>query len=525
MKLKQFLLTAFVGQVLLMLFAGLFGIYTLASVLDRYERDVRLSFRSERAVNTLASDYAVQMQQWKVTLLKAKSQESLDKYRDLFEVTQKRVYANAEILASESTGEVKKSLEEFIASHRALSDLYMKALWDFSASGFDNAVADAALGDQDKEPEQHLKSAIKHQLTEEERVSEVANASASFALWASIAVMFCFGLAGAIAAGFIAKKIEGRLGGDPVDVVEIAKAVASGDLTSEVVPKRGDETSIIAHMALMQKNLSSLVSKVRNSVDEVLSEGTNISSANEALARGALAQAASVSKTEESVHDLSEKVDSNAASAENARQLVVKATDLATVGGDVVNDVVSTMRDISASSKRIADIIAVIDSIAFQTNILALNAAVESARAGEHGRGFAVVSGEVRTLATRTSSAAREIKELIQASLQTIETGAVLADRAGGSVRSMVGAIKEANQAIQQIASSSAGQITALNVIEAAIADVGLTANENTNVVRSVLRSTESLRAKADELTEVVAAFQLKEQSPNVHSKPMLISQ
>lgn len=510
MKLKNSALIAIGMQVILMLGAGLYGIHALSNVLDIYERDVRKSFQNERAVNSLMAKYHQQTQQWKVTLLKAKSQESLDKYREIFDGLQKEVATQAGTLQASTSGEVRTTIEAFIREHKILGDLYMKALWDFSASGFDNAVADAALAEKDKVPELSLQKAIERQYVEESHVSNLATSAAEHALWTSIGVMICFGAIAVAAAIYTTSRIERRVGGDPTDAVDIARSVANGDLSITVKTVTNDSSSIIAHLALMKQNLSHLVAQVRLAAVDVTAVSGRISAANDTLAQRTESQASSVVQTASAIVNLSNKVHANATSAHEARALVMTATQLATVGGDAVTDMVNTMRDISCAGNRISDIIAVIDSIAFQTNILALNAAVESARAGEHGRGFSVVSSEVRSLATRTSSAAQEVKTLIQSSLLTVDKGTTLAERAGTNVSHMVIAIQDASHAIQAISVASIDQTITLLGIEQAISDVDVATQENSQLVASVLKSTEHLHAKATDLLSLVNAFKLE---------------
>ncbi|MDH4449614.1 MAG: methyl-accepting chemotaxis protein [Rhodoferax sp.] len=509
MKLKQFTLVAFGVQILLMLAAGLYGIYSLSRVLDLYERDVRQSFQTERAVHALAAKYHDQMLQWKVTLLKAKSQETLDTHREAFDRQQAEVLAQAKTLAQASGGEVRGAIEQFIAAHEELGKAYMKAMWDFNASGFDNAVADAAMADQDTVPKRHLDKAVELQRNEEGRVSELATTTARRAELLSVLVMVGFGVLGLLATQYVSSRIVRSVGGDPTLAVAIAKSVAHGDFSNVHSARTPHADSIIGHLAMMQQNLARLVAEVRASASNVKLESEHIARANEDLAAGSDQQTYFVRDATSTVHKMAEIVTTNQSSAEHARNLVSQTTELANVSGQTVADVVNAMQEISASSKRISEIIAVIDSIAFQTNILALNAAVESARAGEHGKGFAVVSAEVRSLANRTTEAASEIKTLIHNSLGTVERGAQLADRAGHNVVNMVDAIRQANEAIQAISQASHMQAAALTDIETAMSNVENTTQRNSGLVEGVLHSTANLHAKSSDMLMSVNAFKL----------------
>jgi methyl-accepting chemotaxis protein len=255
--------------------------------------------------------------------------------------------------------------------------------------------------------------------------------------------------------------------------------------------------------------ISAIVSTVRNGSDSISAASHEIASGNTDLSHRTEMQAAALGSTASSVNDLSQAVSQNADNASQANDLALGASRIAVKGGEVVNRVVSTMDEINTSSKRIADIIGVIDGIAFQTNILALNAAVEAARAGEQGRGFAVVASEVRSLAQRSAAAAREIKGLIQASVERVEQGTALVDQAGSTMGEIVAAIQRVTAIMSEISGASGAQSSGVSRLGQAVAEMDETTQQNAALVEQSAAASESLRQQAQQLVEAVAAFKL----------------
>lgn len=326
-------------------------------------------------------------------------------------------------------------------------------------------------------------------------------------------------LLGVILAWQITKSIT-----TPMDrAVKIAQTVALGDLTSEIDVKTKDETGLLLQaLQDMNGNLQNIVSKVRNGTDAIAAASGQIASGNFDLSSRTESQASAIEETASSMEELTETVKQNANNAQHANQLAMSASAVATKGGSVVSEVIQTMTSINESSKKIVDIISVIDGIAFQTNILALNAAVEAARAGEQGRGFAVVASEVRNLAHRSASAAKEIKQLIDDSVNKIEAGTHLVDQAGITMSEIVISIKQVTEIMNDISAASLEQTDGLEQINHAIDDLDNSTQQNAALVEEAAAAAGSLQEQASRLAEVVGIFKL-DKIQQLHSHAAVI--
>ena len=292
--------------------------------------------------------------------------------------------------------------------------------------------------------------------------------------------------------------------------VEVAQAVSTGDLTSEIVVDSTDETGQLMHaLKDMNDKLVSIVSQVRASTDSIATASGEIAAGNLDLSSRTEQQASSLEETASSMEELTSTVKHNADNARSANQLAIDASQIASRGGAVVSEVVSTMGSINDSSRKIVDIISVIDAIAFQTNILALNAAVEAARAGEQGRGFAVVATEVRNLAQRSSQAAKEIKGLIDDSVQKVEAGSQLVDKAGRTMDEIVQSISHVTQIMNQITDASEEQRAGIEQVNQAIGQMDQVTQQNAALVEEAAAAAESMQEQAARLTGVVGLFKL----------------
>ncbi|WP_394780391.1 methyl-accepting chemotaxis protein [Undibacterium sp.] len=312
--------------------------------------------------------------------------------------------------------------------------------------------------------------------------------------------------AGGILAWLITRSIT-----RPIDnAVKIAQTVASGDLTSKIEITSTDETGqLLQALKDMNTSLVNIVGQVRAGTDTIATASEEIAAGNLDLSARTEEQASSLEETASSMEELTSTVKHNADNARQANQLASNASDIASRGGSVVGEVVNTMGSINESSKKIVDIISVIDGIAFQTNILALNAAVEAARAGEQGRGFAVVASEVRNLAQRSASAAKEIKQLINDSVEKVETGTRLVDQAGATMHEVVNSVKRVSDIITEITAAGQEQTAGIEQINQAVLQMDQVTQQNAALVEEAAAAAESLQDQAGKLAELVSVFKM----------------
>ncbi len=324
------------------------------------------------------------------------------------------------------------------------------------------------------------------------------------ATWLSMALGVLLAAAGGSA---IARAISRQLGGEPCEAAALAHCIAAGDLDTPATMRVDDTTSLMAGLHGLQAGLGGLRERLHRDAEQVATASARFAAGHDDLRARTGQQAGALQQTASSMAQLGATVEHNADKARQANQAALGASAVALQGGQVVGQVVDTMKSIDAASKRIADIVGVIDGIAFQTNILALNAAVEAARAGEQGRGFAVVAAEVRSLAQRSAAAAREIKGLIGASVERVEQGTALADQAGATMGEVVTAIRRVTDIMGEISAASSAQSAGMAQVGDAVKRMDQATQHNATLVEHSAAAAESLQQQAARLLQSVATF------------------
>jgi methyl-accepting chemotaxis protein len=333
-------------------------------------------------------------------------------------------------------------------------------------------------------------------------IEESSNKSTTLLLWLGGVTL----LLGALFARMLTRSITLPLS----QAVEMAESVASGDLTRHIEVTRTDEIGqLLMALKHMNDSLVQIVGDVRSGTQTIATASSEIASGNLDLSSRTEEQASSLEQTAASMEELTSTVKQNADNARQANQLAISASEVAVKGGMVVSEVVDTMGSINSSAKKIVDIIGVIDSIAFQTNILALNAAVEAARAGEQGRGFAVVASEVRSLAQRSAAAAKEIKALIDDSVYKVDAGAKLVDQAGVTMHEIVESVKRVTDIMGEITAASQEQTSGIEQVNKAITQMDQVTQQNAALVEEAAAASESMQQQAANLAQAISVFKL----------------
>jgi methyl-accepting chemotaxis protein len=459
--------------------------------------------------------FKIQVQEWKNILLRGGDPEQFKKYSagfnkhaDATRAKLQQVNALLERLALRTP-----LIDEALVAHGTLRTNYLLALKEYDGAKPDSyKVVDALVKGMDREPTKKLDEIVGFihghsisMLKQQQQQRAAAQRSASVLLTGSVVVAM---LVCAVVMLWLARSITGPLG----EAVKIAQKVAGGDLSSAIEVKREDEIGILlAALKAMQDSLAAIVGQVRAGADAIGLASVEIADGNQNLSDRTGEQASSLEQTAAAIEELTGTVKDNGLNANKANELASAAAGVATRGGEAVALVVETMGSINESSRQIVDIIAVIDGIAFQTNILALNAAVEAARAGEQGRGFAVVASEVRNLAQRSAGAAKEIKTLIAASVERVEAGSKMVGQAGSTMDDVLGRVNGVANLISEIAAASREQGEGIDQINDAMAQMDAMTQQNAVMVEQAAAASQAMRAQAASLALAVSVFQLSE--------------
>lgn len=494
---------------LFVLAAATMSFWKIDASLRAFEEDVALSQSNAVQVEAMETTFKKQVQEWKDTLLRGKKPEALNKYWSNFQHRESDVRNDAERLKSTITDpEAAQLVTQFLSAHKKMGDAYRHGLDEFKNHNFESAVGDAAVAGIDRAPTELLTKAKDLLVSQASAQAKKAKKNADQAMYMSLVFFIAAFAAGIMLfAVFIQRSITKPL----AQVNDVMREIARGNLNVTIPDtNRGDEIGIITKdMLTMVERVGATISGIKASGREVTNASAEISTSTTDLSQRAEEQAASLEETSAAMEELSATVKKNAENAQQANQSASATRDVADRGGQVVAKAVEAMAKIEDSSQKISDIIGVIDEIARQTNLLALNAAVEAARAGDAGRGFAVVASEVRSLAQRSSQAAKDIKDLITNSNGQVKEGVELVNRAGAALNEIVDSIKNVAEIVADIATASSEQATGIEQINKALTQMDEVTQQNSALVEENAATAKTLEHQAKAMDERVAYFQV----------------
>ncbi len=484
--------------------ASLSRVYGSIQELDRISRE---DFQSRAILLQADTSFKEQIQEWKNVLLRGADPALQDKYWKAFlKKEQETSRLASEARAGLRNPAILSKLEEFAGAYRLAGEGYRKGYETFKQSK-DAHAADLAVAGIDRGAAALLRDAERLAVDAgtASTIKAVNNAETGYklAVVATVVVML-----GALVMLWIYVRRKLIL---PIrDASRFAGRIAQGDLTAQIKSGSRDEIGeLVDSLSRMKDALGEVVAKVRTSAEAVVTASTQVAAGTTDLSQRTEEQASSLEETAASMEELASTVRQNADNAKQADELARTASKRASQGGVEVVKVVTTMGDISQGARRIADIISVIDSIAFQTNILALNAAVEAARAGEQGRGFAVVASEVRSLAQRTAQAAKEIKELIGHSVEQVAAGTELVEQAGDTIQALVIDVQRVSELMESIAEASAEQSRGVQQVNKTVTEMDKVVQQNAAAVQQSSAAAEGMRQQAEGLAQAVSTFRL----------------
>jgi methyl-accepting chemotaxis protein len=480
-------------------------VYGSIQDLDRISRE---DFTAQSTILLAMSDFKEQVQSWKNVLLRGRDKDELVKQWSAFEKAEKdTVERIKEARNGTAHDKVRSKLEESLTAHKAAGEQYRKAFEMYKSGGLDPFAGDNVARGSDRKVFSVLEEAVTaaQDIGAQGTAAAVKSGDRAYKM-AIAAIVVTMVLALVVLFFFIRRAVL-----QPIDTaVKFSERLAAGDLTADIRATSKDETGQLLRMlGKMKDSLGGVVAQVRSSADAVVTASSQVAAGTTDLSQRTEEQASSLEETAASMEELASTVKQNADNAKQADELARNASKRAEQGGAEVVRVVTTMVEISDSAKRITDIVSVIDSIAFQTNILALNAAVEAARAGEQGRGFAVVASEVRSLAQRSAQAAKEIKDLIGNSVQKVESGTALVEQAGDTIQALVIDVKRVSDLMGQIAEASSEQSRGVQQVNKTVTEMDKVVQQNASAVQQSAAAAEGMRQQAESLVRAVGAFRI----------------
>jgi len=511
MKIGSRLALGFASACLITIGIAIYGIYMMGQMSDTMEKMYKHPMTVAANINAVDSD-VVRMHRGMKDVALAQTPEAVDAAAAAVDAAEKKMQDHMKMVAERFLGD-KKYVEEINRGMAEWKPIRDKVIALSRAGKPDEAAAITKAEGAAKVKEVSTAVTTLAELAEKRGV-EFMNAAMVAAKESQIYFIAAVAVGIVIAALFgfaIARSVTMQIGGEPNDAAALLRRIADGDLTVDVHTRAGDHTSVLAAARDMQSSLSKVVATVRSGVDSVSTASSQIAAGNLDLSSRTEHQASNLQQTAASMEEMNAIVRNNADSARQATQLASSASAVAVKGGQVVGQVVTTMDEITASSRKIADIISVIDGIAFQTNILALNAAVEAARAGEQGRGFAVVASEVRNLAQRSADAAKEIKTLIGTSVERVEAGAHLVGEAGSTMSDIVSQVRKVADLIGEISAATVEQTSGIGQVSDAVNQLDQVTQQNAALVEESAAAADSLKQQAERLVEAVSIFKLSQ--------------
>jgi len=502
------LIATFGAVQLLMLIMGIASISSMSRLNDASTDLATNWMPSVRAVMQLRTDVG-ELRRWQLAHMLTDVPKSLATYEERMAKTLEGQRTNAsayeKLISSPEERAIyddfSRNWQLFLVEHNkvvALSRQNLKTEARAAAAGSSARILADANAALDK--------LVKMNVEGGDRASAAAEEQYQQARAVSIGLLLLALIVGSALALWVARMIARPLG----EAVEAARAVASGDLTRDITVRSRDETGeLMEALRDMTGKLQSLVAQVRAGTETIATASSQIAAGNQDLSARTEQQASALEETASSMEELTSTVRQNADNARQANQMAQSASGIAVRGGSVVGEVVGTMASINDASRKIVDIISVIDGIAFQTNILALNAAVEAARAGEQGRGFAVVASEVRNLAQRSAAAAKDIKGLINDSVDKVETGSRLVNEAGSTMQEIVAGITRVTDIMSEITAASSEQSAGIEQVNQAVVQMDQTTQQNAALVEQSAAAAEAMQQQAAQLAQIVSVFRV----------------